>query len=63
MTGSAPLRWTFHAESNSIEGEESEERGWLGIRGSREGWRIFVLVLAGLIFAVIYSVLGTQTRK
>ena len=44
-------------------GEESEERGGQNIRGSREGWRIFVLVLAGFIFAVIYSVLGTQTRK
>ena len=30
---------------------------------SAEGWRIFVLGLAGLIFAVIHNVLGTQTRK
>ena len=28
---------------------------------SGEGWRIFVLGLAGLIFGVIYNVLGTQT--
>ena len=33
-----------------------------GFRGGR-GWRIYVLGVVGPIFAVIYSVLGTQTRK
>ena len=40
MTGSAPLRWTLDVQPYFYIGdEESEERGWLGVGGSREGWR------------------------
>ena len=47
----------------SIEGEESEEREGSGsaARGKAGGFLSWALL--GSLFAVIYSVLGTQTRK
>ena len=42
MTGSAPLRWTFHGSLISIEGEESEEREGSGffVRGKAGGFML-----------------------
>ena len=59
MTGSAPLRWTFHAESNSIEGEESEEREGSAFFAGREAGGFML----DSIFVHRYSVWSTQGRK
>ena len=61
MTGSAPLRWTLRLQPYFYRGgEESEERGWLGIGGSREGWRegwrifVFLNVVAFLLLFTVF---------
>ena len=58
MTGSAPLRWTFHRPLISIEGEESEEREGSAFFARRRAGGFLSWALVGsflLIFIMFWA--------
>ena len=58
MTGSAPLRWTFHGSQISIEGEESEEREGKIFAAGREAGGFLSWALVGsflLLFTMFWA--------